>query len=158
MVVRMKKNKKRLLFVLLVLLVLISITIYLGLKSFWPYQYWKFRNMAGECAQSGQICAFEDFFDFKWDVAYSDRGVYSTGNQIKAKYGLEFEVKPGWDEFEAKFLFFYKGRLVKVGRYSKTNLIFPEETEQIFPDTEFEIRYYNGNEYVLEFIQVTGDE
>ena len=88
-------------------------------------------------------------FDFEWDEAYSDQGVFSDGEILKGKYGLSFHIPRTTMENVARLLFFKDGKLIEAGTYPKYYLTNPSEVDRMLPSPKVHISF-GPSEKILE--------
>ncbi len=119
------------------------------LSTSWIVRYHNFSKTAQTYAISGDVVSMGTLFDFEWDEVYSDRGVFSSGETLKRKYGLSFNISRTTREDVARLLFFKDGELIEAGTYPKYYLTIPSEVDKMLPTTEVRISF-GPSEKILE--------
>ncbi len=127
---------------LLLLALALGVILCLYQKTSWPIEQY---------AKKHDAFTLSEIFGFSWDVAYHDMVTYDDGEAIKAKYGVEFSVKPLPEPHIKRLLFFHEGVLVKEIRYDIQYLYLSPNIEEIYPNNRLRA-VWNGERTHLQLL------
>ena len=91
--------------------------------------------------KSNNEMTFADITNFDWNIAYVDHQYYSSGENIKEKYGLPVNLKLIHSDSCYRIAFFKDNILINDSIINFENVLVDISAETIRPDTQFSVTW-----------------
>ena len=104
--------------------------------------------------ENNQTFKFSLITEFDWDIAYVDRQAYGKGEDLKKKYGLDYDFEILETDYWYRIVFCNDRSVVRETIFSTVSILLHDSVEVINPDSVFNIEWKDGSERPVLYLSV----